>query len=106
MYAIKEGKVKINGEMTGTFSRDVKWAGSNFEVEAGTTGFCKEARGYIRITAKDGDFFARVAKDDEGDPRGVEIAVSGCASLLVLLEAMGFAFQALIEGCEENGTGD
>ena len=106
MYAVSEGMKQINGVVVDTFSRGVERGGTAFEAEAGTTGFCKEARGYVRVTAKAGDFFARVAKDDAGKPKGVEIAVSGCAELLALMESLEFAVRALMETCEEKEIED
>ena len=102
MYAIREGMKQINSVIVDTFERDVERADAHLEVEAGTTGFCEEPRAYVRISAKEGDFFARVAKDDAGKPTGVEIAVSGNPEILAIMEALHFAVEAIMETCQEN----
>ena len=101
MYAVSEGMKQINGVVVDTFEREVKRAGTSFEVEAGTTGFCDDARAYVRLKAKDGDFFARVKKDDSDRVNGVEIAVSGNAEVLALLESLEFVFRTLMETCDD-----
>ena len=102
MYAINKGMKRINGVKVDTFSRDVDVFNVSVKVEAGTTGFSRFARGYVGISVKEGDIFARVKKDEEGTIRGIEIAVGGCAPLLALLESMEFATRALMETCGEN----
>lgn len=102
MHAISEGMKQINNVTVDTFCRDIDHAGVHFEVEAGTTGLCKDSRAYMRLTAEDGSFFARLQTDDVGKPRGVEIAVTGCAEILSLLETLEFTFRAIADAIEEN----
>lgn len=106
MYEIREGMKQINGVVVDTFERDVDRAGTLLEVESGTTGFCggkreEGGRAYVRITAKNADFFAKVNTDEKGRPHEMEIAVSGDAEILALMEALHFAYLALAETCAE-----
>lgn len=39
MYAVNEGKIKINGEMVGTFEREVQGMETALYVTAGSTGY-------------------------------------------------------------------
>ena len=79
MYAITEGAKKINGVELQTFSREVKNAKTDHEVEAGTTGCkggcCREkgARSYLSIGCNQGDFLFEPTVDEDGRCVGIEI---------------------------------
>ena len=81
-------------------------ASNDFSDGSGTTGFCggereEGGRAYVRIRAKNADFFAKVNTDDKGRPQEAEIAVSGDAEILALMESLHFAFLALMETCAD-----
>ena len=106
MHEIRTGLKQINGVVVDTFERDVDRAGALLEVESGTTGFCggereEGGRAYVRIRAKNADFFAKVNTDEKGRPQEVEIAVSGDAEILALMESLHFAGTALMETCAD-----
>ena len=72
MYAITEGAKKINDVKLKTFSRNVKHANADLDVEAGTTGFRgyvpreKSARAYVAIGCNQGDFLFEPVTNEEG----------------------------------------
>lgn len=102
MFEIREGMKQVNDVVVDTFERDIMEGDTFMEAEAGTTGFCggnreEGGRAYVRISALNADFFARVTKDEKGRPDGLEIAVSGDDDIMALVKALWFAHRALIE---------
>lgn len=106
MYAITEGAKKINDVKLKTFSRNVKHANADLDVEAGTTGFRgyvpreKSARAYVAIGCNQGDFLFDPVTDEDGKVVGIEIACCGDAALMALVDSLGFAMEALMDECE------
>lgn len=100
MYAIEEGKMKINDVMVNTFSRTISEHDTELEAEAGTTGYkgtpCRKAGGrtYLRIRCLEGDFYFEPIVDD-GRTVGVEIAACGDAGLNAVVKALDFCRDAL-----------
>ena len=100
MYEIREGATCVNGEVFTTFMRDAKEESVCLEVEAGTTGFCgggreSGSRAYVRITAENADFFARITDESQKLPRGAVIAVCGDNEIAALVKALEFAAEVL-----------
>ena len=104
MYAIAEGTKKINGVKVKTFSRNVKHAGADMDVEAGTTGFRgyvpreKSARVFLSIGCS-GDFLFEPLHDEEGRIMGIEICSCGDGALMALIDSLEFAVEALTDEC-------
>ena len=106
MFEVREGVSCVNGEVFQTFERDARDGDACFEVEAGTTGFCggkrdKGGRAYVRITAEEADFFARLLVDDNDRPRGVVMAVCGDDEMTALIKALEFAAEVLWDQAAE-----
>lgn len=101
MFAINEGKKKINGESVDTYERDIRETGCRLVAEAGTTGYrggiCRDAgsRTYIRILSMKGDFYFCPVTDGDENMAGVEIAACGDAGLNAVIKALDFIRQAL-----------
>ena len=77
MFEVREGVGCVNGEVFQTFERDARDGHAHLEVEAGTTGFRgggrqEGGRAYVRISAENADFFARIIEDDNKRPRGAD----------------------------------
>ena len=106
MYAIFPNTKKINNQELKTFSRNVKHANTDIDVEAGTTGFRgrvpreKSSRTYVSIDCNQGDFLFEPITDDEGRVAGIEIACCGDSGLMALVDTLGFAMEALMDECE------
>ena len=70
MYAIRESKIKVNGEMVPTFCRSVQEGGVTMLVEAGTTGYRggddrdSGGRTYVSLLCCAGDFLLSPAGKD------------------------------------------
>lgn len=101
MYAIEEGLKRINGEMVGTFSREISESNTSLLVEAGTTGYrggcCRDAGGrtYISVICERGDFHFEKVTDEDGQAVGVEIACCGDAGLNAVMKALEFARETI-----------
>ncbi len=101
MFAIKEGVRKINGEIVGTFSREVTDALVKLKVEAGTTGYVespeREAGGrtYVSLFCDHGDFHFEPVWNDNDQLAGIEIACCGDGGLNAIMKALAFAHDAL-----------
>ena len=106
MYAIKEEHKKINSQELKTFSRNVRHANTDMDVEAGTTGFrgCvpreKSARAYVALDCNRGDFLFEPIREEDGRVVGIEIACCGDGALMSLIDSLGFAMEALMDECE------
>ena len=106
MYAVTEGLKKINDVKLKTFSRNVKHANTDLDVEAGTTGFRgyvpreKSSRAYVAIGCNRGDFLFDPVTDEDGRVVGIEIACCGDGALMGLVDTLGFAMEALMDECE------
>ena len=106
MYAITEEHKKINNVDVKTFSRNVRHANTDMDVEAGTTGFRgyvpreKSARAYVAIDVNRGDFLFEPVTDEEDRVVGIEIACCGDGALMSLIDSLGFAMEALMDECE------
>ena len=100
MFEVREGVTCVNGEVFQTFERDAREASACLEVEAGTTGFKggdrkSGSRAYVRITAEEADFFARITDESQKFPRGAVIAVCGDDEIVALVKALEFAAEVL-----------
>ena len=106
MFEVREGVSCVNGEVFQTFERDARDGHAHLEVEAGTTGFRgggrqEGGRAYVRISAENADFFARVIEDDNKRPRGIVMAVSGDDELVALIKSLEFALEVLQDQAQE-----
>ncbi len=105
MYTINEGSKTINDVRLKTYSREVRHATTNLEVEAGTTGFRgyvpreKSARTFFSIDCNEGDFLFVPVTDGEGKVTGIEIACCGDSALMSLIDSLTFAMEALTDDC-------
>ena len=105
MYAITEERKKINDVKVRTFSRNVRHASTDLEVEAGTTGLRgyvpreKSSRAFFAIGCNNGDFLFEPVTNEEGGVVGIEIACCGDGALMALIDSLGFALEALTDEC-------
>lgn len=101
MYAVEEGRQKINGTLVETFKRSIDAPGAELEFEVGTNGFkgtaCRRggSRAYLRITKKEGDMLFEPVRDRERNVVGIELSTSGDSVLYSLLKGLGFVVQAM-----------
>ena len=97
MYAVNEGKIKINGEMVGTFEREVQGMETALYVTAGSTGYkgCRKREGggrtFISIECIRGDFFFEPVVEEDGTVTGIGIACCGDDALDAVMKALEFA---------------
>lgn len=100
MFAVKEGKVKINRTPVHTYERAVMEEGAALYVAAGTTGYRGKGRAaggrvYFRLECFSGDFHFDPVVDEDGDVIGIEIAACGDESLDAIAKALEFATKAI-----------
>ena len=97
MYAVSEGRIKINDKTIETYERAVLEKDAALHVVAGTSGYRgtnkREAGGrtYIKVECFCGDFFFDPIKDDDGRVTGIEIACCGDDALDAIMKAVDFA---------------
>ena len=107
MYAVSEGKIKINDRMVETYGRAVLGKDTALHVIAGSTGYTgcnrREAGGrtYIKIECFSGDFFFDPIKDDDGRITGIEIACCGDEGLDAIMKALAFADEVIDDAVRE-----
>ena len=107
MYAIKEDAKKINDVEVQTFSREVRNARNEIDVEAGTTGFkggcCRDkgVRAFLAIDCSQGDFFFDPKQDENGRVVGIAIACCGDDALASLIDVLGFSMKAINDQCDQ-----
>ena len=104
MFAVKEGKVKINGRSVRTYERTAREEGTELRVTAGTTGYLGKGRDaggrvYLKFECFCGDFHFDPIEDDEGNVVGIEIAACGDESLEAVAKAIDFAKEAIDDQC-------
>lgn len=103
MYAVSEGRIKINDTMVSTYERAVLEKDTALHVIAGTTGYKgsnkREAGGrtFLKIECFCGDFYFNPIKEDDGRVTGIEIACCGDDALEAVVKALGFAAQVIDE---------
>ena len=95
MYAVKEGKVMINGRKVRVYGRAVLEKDTALNAVAGTTGYRgkgREAGGrtYIKIDCCCGDFHFDPIVDEDGIVTGIEIACCGDDALDAVAKALRF----------------
>lgn len=96
MYAVSEGKIKINDRMVETYGRAVLGKETALHVVAGSTGYKgsnkREAGGrtYLRLDCCCGDFYFEPIVDEDGTVTGVEIACCGDEGLDAIMKALEF----------------
>ena len=99
MYAVSEGKIKINDRMVETYGRAVLG-------KTGYTGCNKRAAGgrtYIKIECFSGDFYFEPIVEEDGTVTGIEIACCGDEGLDAIMKALEFAEEVIDdERCEIN----
>lgn len=101
MYAIEEGRQKINGEVVRTFGRSVTEGTVFMKVEAGTTGYrggCgrnRNGRTYVQVLCLSGDFYFEPVMDDDKKMVGVTIACCGDEGLNAIMKALEFSHEAI-----------
>ena len=101
MYAIRESRVKVNGEIVPTFCRSVQEGDVSILAEAGTTGYRggddrdSGGRTYVSLLCGDGDFHFSPIHDKYGRLAGVEMSLCGDAALDAVIKALSFARRAL-----------
>ena len=107
MYAVSEGRIKINDKMVETYGRAVLGKDTALHVVAGSTGYkgseSRKAGGrtYIKIECFNGDFFFDPIKDDDGRIIGIEIACCGDEGLEAMVKAIEFVRTVLKDQCCE-----
>ena len=103
MYAVSEGRIKINDTMVSTYERAVLEKDTALHVIAGTTGYKgsdkREAGGrtFLKIECFCGDFYFNPIKEDDGRITGIEIACCGDDALEAVAKTLGFAKQVIDE---------
>ncbi|MCR5811566.1 MAG: hypothetical protein K6G34_09350 [Lachnospiraceae bacterium] len=96
MYAVSEGKIKINDRMVETYGRAVLGKETALHVVAGSTGYKgsnkREAGGrtYLRLDCCCGDFYFEPIVDEDRTVTGVEIACCGDEGLDAIMKALEF----------------
>lgn len=100
MFAVKEGKVKINDREVRTYERAVVEEGAALHVMAGTTGYKGNGRKaggrvYLRLECFCGDFHFDQVTDEDGEIIGIEIAACGDESLDAVAKALRFAKETI-----------
>lgn len=100
MFAVTEGKVKINDRKVTTYERAVLEEGAALHVTAGTTGYRGKGRKaggrvYLRLECFCGDYHFDPVVDDDGDLVGIEIAACGDESLDAVAKALRFAKETI-----------
>ena len=107
MYAVSEGRIKINDKMVETYGRAVLGKDTALHVVAGSTGDkgseSRKAGGrtYIKIECFNGDFFFDPIKDDDGRITGIEIACCGDEGLDAIMKALAFADEVIDDAVRE-----
>ena len=107
MYAVSEGRIKINDKMVETYGRAVLGKDTALHVVAGSTGYkgseSRKAGGrtYIKIECFNGDFFFDPIKDDDGRIIGIEIACCGDEGLDAIMKALAFADEVIDDAVRE-----
>lgn len=97
MYAVCEGRIKINDKTIETYGRAVLEKDTALHVVAGTSGYKgsnrREAGGrtYVRLECCCGDFFFDPVKEDDGTVSGIEIACCGDEAMDAIVKALDFA---------------
>lgn len=103
MYAVSEGRIKINDHMVSTYERAVLEKDTALHVIAGTTGYKgsskREAGGrtFLKVECFCGDFYFNPVKEEDGRVIGIEIACCGDDALEAVAKALGFAKQVIDE---------
>ena len=107
MYAVSEGRIKINEKMVDTYGRAALGKSTALHVVAGTTGFKgsnrREAGGrtYLKIECCCGDFHFIPEEDEGGKVAGIEIACCGDEGLEAMIKVIEFARNVLKDQCCE-----
>ena len=102
MFAVTEGKVKINDRKVTTYERAVLEEGSALHVTAGTTGYKGKGRKaggrvYLRLECFCGDFHFDPVVDEDGEVCGIEVACCGDDALDAVAKALKFLKEAVDE---------
>ena len=95
MYAVSEGKIKINDRKVSIYERAVLEKDTALHAAAGTTGYKGKGRGaggrtYIKIECFCGDFHFDPIVEDDGTVTGIEIACCGDDALDAVAKALRF----------------
>ena len=96
MYAVSEGRIKINDRVVETYGRAVLGKETALHVVAGSTGYKgsnkREAGGrtYLRLDCCCGDFYFEPIVEEDGTVTGVEIACCGDEGLDAIMKALEF----------------
>ena len=106
MYAVSEGKIKINDRKVSIYERAVLEKDTALHAAAGTTGYKGKGRGaggrtYIKIECFCGDFHFDPLKDDDGTVTGIEIACCGDEGLDTVMKVLDFAHTVISDQCCE-----
>ena len=107
MYAVSEGRIKINDRMVETYGRTVLGKETALHVVAGSTGYKgsnkREAGGrtYLRLDCCCGDFYFEPIVEEDGTVTGVEIACCGDEGLDAIMKALGFAEEVIVDAVRE-----
>lgn len=100
MFAVNEGKVKINGKKVTSYERAVLEEDVALHVTAGTTGYRGKGRKsggrvYLRLECFCGDFHFDPVVDEDGTVIGIGIAACGDEALDAVAKALRFAKETI-----------
>lgn len=100
MFAVTEGKVKINDRKVTTYERAVLEEDVALHVAAGTNGYRGKGRKagsrvYLKIECFCGDFHFDPVKDEDGTVTGIVIAACGDEALDAVAKVLKFAKEAI-----------
>ena len=97
MYAVNEGKIRINDKTVETYGRAVLGKDTALHVAAGTSGYKGSnrredgGRTYLKIECFCGDFFFDPVREEDGTVTGIVIACCGDDSLDAVRKVLDFA---------------
>ena len=102
MYAVTEGRIKINDKVIRTFERTVLEENTALQVAAGTNGYRGKKRAgggrtFLRFECFCGDFHFDPVVDEDGEVCGIEIACCGDDALEAVAKALKFLKEAVDE---------